>query len=103
MSDRLIIERWSQNSAPWIQAVREGRIGSRAKVTDATIVDTVVQRRPGSVLDIGCGEGWLARALAARGVDVLGIDVNAELIDSARNGRWAFRSDQPGRACQRRP
>ena len=35
MSDRLIIERWNQNSAPWIQAVREGRIDSRIKVTDA--------------------------------------------------------------------
>ena len=85
MSDRLIIERWNQNSAPWIRAVREGRIESRMRVTDAAIVETVLQRSPGSVLDIGCGEGWLVRALHARGVDVLGIDVIPALIDSARD------------------
>ena len=97
MSDRLIVERWNQNSAPWIQAVREGRIDSRVKATDAAIVDVVMQRNPTSVLDIGCGEGWLARALATRGVDVLGIDVNAELIDSAREaggGRFAAISQE---------
>lgn len=97
MSDRLIIERWSQNSAPWIRAVREGHIESRIKVTDAAIVDAIMQRKPRSVLDIGCGEGWLARALAVRGVDVFGIDVNEELIESAHeagNGRFAVISQE---------
>lgn len=31
------------------------------------------------VLDLGAGEGWLADALTARGVDVVGIDINQEL------------------------
>lgn len=97
MSDRLIIERWRGNSEPWIRAVREGRIESRARVTDAAIVETIMQRNPGSVLDIGCGEGWLARALTARGVDVLGIDIVPALIDSARaagGGRYALVSQE---------
>lgn len=92
MNDRLIIERWKQNSAPWTSAVRECRIESRTRVTNAAIIDTIMQRKPGSVLDIGCGEGWLARALAVHGVDVLGIDAVPALIDSAAQaggGRFA--------------
>ena len=36
------------------------------------------------VLDAGCGEGFLARSLAARGARVTGIDLSAPLIDLAR-------------------
>lgn len=37
------------------------------------------------VLDGGCGEGYLARALAARGARVTGMDLSAPLIDLARD------------------
>ncbi|MEV7601871.1 methyltransferase domain-containing protein [Kitasatospora sp. NPDC089797] len=36
------------------------------------------------VLDLGCGEGLITRALAARGATALGIDPTARLIDHAR-------------------
>ena len=36
------------------------------------------------VLDAGCGEGYLARALAARGANVTGIDLSPRLIELAR-------------------
>jgi 2-polyprenyl-3-methyl-5-hydroxy-6-metoxy-1,4-benzoquinol methylase len=36
------------------------------------------------VLDAGCGEGYLARILAARGARVIGIDLAPRLIDLAR-------------------
>lgn len=37
------------------------------------------------MLDLGCGEGWLARALASHGIAVTGIDASAPLIESARS------------------
>ncbi len=37
-----------------------------------------------SVLDAGCGEGYLARILAGRGATVTGIDISPRLIELAR-------------------
>ena len=36
------------------------------------------------VLDAGCGDGYLARVLAARGARVTGIDLSPQLIENAR-------------------
>jgi 2-polyprenyl-3-methyl-5-hydroxy-6-metoxy-1,4-benzoquinol methylase len=36
------------------------------------------------VLDIGCGEGWLARSLSKQGVRVIGVDVIPALIEQAQ-------------------
>lgn len=83
MDENSIIESWRSNAAPWIQAVREQQIESRRSVTDRAIVDAVLATSPRQVLDIGCGEGWLARTLHKHGVSVTGIDVVPELVQAA--------------------
>jgi SAM-dependent methyltransferase len=40
--------------------------------------------RDGTVVDLGCGTGELARAISERGFDVLGVDVSAAMIRRAR-------------------
>lgn len=97
MNDARIIERWRDNGEAWTIAVREGRIRSRVLVTDAAIVETVLARGPRTVLDIGCGEGWLARELARRGIDVLGVDAVDDLVERARlagGGRFSTTSHE---------
>lgn len=64
--------------------MRERQIESRRVATDAAIVTAVLEQQPQTVLDLGCGEGWLARALTERGIEVVGIDGSAALIDAAR-------------------
>lgn len=71
---------WRANAFAWTRAVREERIASRRAGTDAAIIDAVLHTRGARVLDVGCGEGWLARALALQGCEVVGIDASPELI-----------------------
>lgn len=75
---------WESNADAWTEAVRAGAIPSRRLGTDAAIVDAILERKPRRVLDVGCGEGWLARSLTTRDIQVTGIDASATLIERAR-------------------
>ena len=83
-SDKQIVTSWHTNARPWTKAVQNQEIESRMLVTDQAIVQAATSLTPQRVLDAGCGEGWLARALAERGVEVVGIDVVPELIAEAQ-------------------
>ena len=78
-----IIKSWYSNAAPWTRAIREASIASRKLVTDQAIIDAVSSVSCARILDIGCGEGWLARALSALGMNVTGVDVVPALIAQA--------------------
>jgi 2-polyprenyl-3-methyl-5-hydroxy-6-metoxy-1,4-benzoquinol methylase len=80
-----ILQAWHANARPWAAVVRDGNIESRRVVTNAAVIDTVCAQAPNTVIDLGCGEGWLVRALASRGIAVLGVDAVPELIELARS------------------
>jgi 2-polyprenyl-3-methyl-5-hydroxy-6-metoxy-1,4-benzoquinol methylase len=84
LSDARIVDSWRKNASPWTAAVRENQIASRALVTNKAIVDAVLSRSPRTVLDIGCGEGWLARSLAEHDIRAIGVDVVPALIEQAK-------------------
>lgn len=91
-SEAKIVESWGENALRWTIAVREKQIESRRQVTDQAIIGAILSRSPRSVLDIGCGEGWLVRELTARNINVVGVDVVPALIDAAqRAGGGEFR------------
>lgn len=82
--EALILSSWQTNAAPWITTVREARIESRRLVTDQAMLDAIAARRPRTVLDLGCGEGWLCRALRDCGIATWGMDATAGLVESAQ-------------------
>jgi 2-polyprenyl-3-methyl-5-hydroxy-6-metoxy-1,4-benzoquinol methylase len=85
-----LLHSWHRNAAAWTQVVRDALLESRRLATDQAIIDAVLDGRPASVLDIGCGEGWLVRALAARGLRAMGVDAVPALIERAREAGGPF-------------
>lgn len=79
-----IINSWHKNVEPWIKAVRDNEIESRVLVTNKAITDLLLFLSPQNILDVGCGEGWLVRAMHQRGIDAYGIDAIPGLIKAAK-------------------
>lgn len=46
--------------------------------------DFVQRFEPKSVLDAGCGTGRVGRELARRGIEVVGVDIDGDMLDTAR-------------------
>ncbi len=81
---------WELNAEAWTEAIRAGAVASREAGTNAAVLNAVRACGPTSVLDVGCGEGWLAHALARRGTIVVGIDGSEKLIRAASDGPGSF-------------
>jgi SAM-dependent methyltransferase len=75
---------WIENAEVWIAAVRDRTIESRRLATDQAVLEAVLECQPKTVLDVGCGEGWLVRALRGKGINASGVDRSPPLVEAAR-------------------
>lgn len=81
---------WEEHASWWIEGFTEG--------ADPEYVDQIIPLAVGEqsgrqrVLDLGCGDGQIARAIARTGASVVGIDPTTNQIDvaSARAGGPVF-------------
>jgi len=83
-NEQEILHSWERNATPWTAAVREEKIESRKAVTNAAVLEAIGPGEGRSVLDLGCGEGWLSRAMSRQGWRVVGVDGSTSLIQAAR-------------------
>ncbi len=93
--EKLIIESWKANAENWMTIIENNGIESRKLATNKAIVDAVCNSNAVTVLDIGCGEGWLAQKLSEKGMMLTGVDIVPELIEKARqnvNGEFIVAS-----------
>lgn len=75
---------WNESAAAWI--ADQGEIGDygRRFVLDKVMLDRIEGRGFSRALDVGCGEGRFCRLLQARGIETVGIDPTAALLEEAR-------------------
>lgn len=86
LMEEQILASWLVNATAWTRAVRRGEILSRVRVTNGAILEAIADCAPTTLLDLGCGEGWLAHHCARQGMAVLGTDAVAELTAVAAEG-----------------
>ncbi len=76
-------EHWEEHALEWARWARTPDHDSYWRFSGPTFLELVPE--PGRLtLDIGCGEGRLARNLDARGHRVVGIDTSPTLVRLAR-------------------
>ena len=73
---------WNEGSKEWVERIREG-MGGRVHAHDASLYE-LLPPATGLTIDVGCGEGRLARELRSRGYDVTGYDASESLVAEAR-------------------
>lgn len=76
-------EAWEKNAAAWIAWAREPGHDSYWRFHRDLFLE-IVPAPSGRTLDVGCGEGRLARDLAALGHDVVGVDASPTMVAAAR-------------------
>lgn len=84
MNDHIEALRGWQDSAAAYIAYQDAGDGNRTLLLDPVMLDLCGDVRGQRMLDIGCGEGRFCRMLAERGAAVTGIDVIAEMAQTAR-------------------
>lgn len=82
-NEKKIIESWTANAGNWIEIIDNNGIESRRLITNKAIVEAVCSGKPTTALDVGCGEGWLAKELQDKGIEMTGVDVIPALIERA--------------------
>jgi SAM-dependent methyltransferase len=90
-----ILQSWLSNAARWSQLLDAGGLESRKLVTNQAIVSAILALQPQRLLDVGCGEGWLCRAVQPHGIATWGIDGVPALIAAAESkgpGRYSIAS-----------
>jgi 2-polyprenyl-6-hydroxyphenyl methylase / 3-demethylubiquinone-9 3-methyltransferase len=72
-------DRWWSGEAAWLRTLHN-MVPARMRFFDRLVGDW----RDRTVLDLGCGGGFMAEAIAAKGARVTGVDIAAEALAAAR-------------------
>jgi SAM-dependent methyltransferase len=75
---------WEDNSAFWVKIIQDKMDRFRTELTDPAVLAEVGDPVGRLILDAGCGEGYLSRAIAGQGGVVVGVDGSKSLVAAAR-------------------
>ena len=74
---------WTRSAPGWLAHMGAAGDPTRVDILDGPMLSALPTA--GRVLDIGCGEGRFCRLMRARGLDPVGVDPTAPLLDAARD------------------
>jgi len=75
---------WDESADAWDAFVAGGLDYHREELHGPALLDACGAVAGQDALDLGCGQGWFSRQLAAAGARVIGVDWSPRLIEHAR-------------------
>lgn len=84
MDEPFVAAAWDANCHTWVHQVRSGCDRLREDLNAPAFLDFLPSLGGLKVLDLGCGEGFYSRKLAANGAQVVGADLSPEMIRAAQ-------------------
>ena len=92
-----------QEDLAWVHHAGYGHLAERSAPGILALLEEANVRPGASVLEVGCGSGRLARALADAGYAVLGLDASAAMVELARKHAPRARFEMRRLPTQRNP
>lgn len=84
VGEKQISQAWDKLADRWISVYTAQGDMNREHVVDPVIFRLIGPTRDLSILDAGCGGGYLCRQLAGKGSRVVGVDISTKFIQIAR-------------------
>lgn len=84
LGNRSPASNYTENATFWIKIIRERLDRYRSELTDQALLNAIGPASDLTILDAGCGEGYLSRILANKGARVIGVDACPELLQAAQ-------------------
>ncbi len=78
-----IKNRWEQIAYWYADLINEGEYPPRKNIIDPVIKNLIMRLNPKTVFDAGCGEGYMSRFMAEKGIMVVGGDISTRMIEVA--------------------
>lgn len=85
MSNSIELEAWDNNAKKWREHIKGSIDPNYDKIILPSIERLLGDVKNLRILDLGCGEGRLARFLARKGAVVTGVDFSPAMIDIAKS------------------
>jgi SAM-dependent methyltransferase len=88
--EKTLREAWDENAADWARWARSPELDHAFwRLNLPTLINLLPALR-GLTLDVGCGEGRVARALKERGYRVVGVESSRALVTAAQEADPSF-------------
>jgi 2-polyprenyl-3-methyl-5-hydroxy-6-metoxy-1,4-benzoquinol methylase len=84
ITERKVAQAWDKLADSWSTRYTEHGDINRQYVIDPTLLRLMSPVKARSILDAGCGNGYLSRQLARKGAKVNGVDISRRFIQMAR-------------------